>query len=305
MGRLDRDVSKGSADRAESRPLGATRPLEQPVWPVAVGGVGGSGTRLVAQVLRELGYFLGDDLNESLDNLWFTLLFKRREILGLGPEEFSETLAIFVSRMSGQPRLTAPQLAMARRLAGGDRGEHSPQWLKERADTLAAEPSAASTAPWAWKEPNTHVVIDRLIQRLPGLRYIHVLRNGLDMAYSANQNQLRFWGEHFIGQGAEVSPRASLSYWCRVHQRVLRLCAPLGERFLLLNYDRLCADPVQGLRTLVGFLGLSPEPDRLQRLVALAHPPASLGRFKRHGLDCFDPADVAFVAGLGFDTSLD
>ena len=51
--------------------------------PVAVGGVGGSGTRLIAQVLLELGYYLGGDLNESLDNLWFTLLFKRREVLDL------------------------------------------------------------------------------------------------------------------------------------------------------------------------------------------------------------------------------
>jgi hypothetical protein len=47
---------------------------------VAVGGVGGSGTRLVAHVMLELGYYLGPDLNESLDTLWFTLLFKRPEI---------------------------------------------------------------------------------------------------------------------------------------------------------------------------------------------------------------------------------
>jgi len=272
---------------------------------VAVGGVGGSGTRLIAQVLSELGYYLGGDLNESLDNLWFTLLFKRREILGLGPEQFSESLAIFVARMSGQPPLTGAQLAFARGLADRDRGEHSPQWLGERVATLVAERDGARMAPWAWKEPNTHVVIDRLLRRLPGLRYIHVLRNGLDMAHSANQNQLRFWGGHFLGKPVEISPRASLSYWCRVHQRVLDLCNPLGERFLLLNYDRLCADPVEGLRDLVGFLGLTPVEERLQRLAALARPPNSLGRYKQFGLACFDPDDVAFVARLGFDTGLD
>jgi hypothetical protein len=48
---------------------------------VAIGGVGGSGTRLGAALLQVLGYYIGDDLNESLDNLWFTLLFKRRSIL--------------------------------------------------------------------------------------------------------------------------------------------------------------------------------------------------------------------------------
>ena len=85
---------------------------------------------------------------------------------------------------------------------------------------------------------------------------------------------------------------------------MLDLCAPLGERFLLLDYDRLCADPGAGLRRLVEFLGLPPEPERLERLAGLARPPDSIGRFKGYGLDCFDPQDLAFVAKLGFDTGL-
>ncbi len=45
--------------------------------PVVIGGVGGSGTRVVAAILSTLGFHLGNDLNESMDNLWTTLLFKR------------------------------------------------------------------------------------------------------------------------------------------------------------------------------------------------------------------------------------
>ena len=45
--------------------------------PIAVGGVGGSGTRVVANFLEMLGFDMGSDINESLDNLTFTLLFKR------------------------------------------------------------------------------------------------------------------------------------------------------------------------------------------------------------------------------------
>ena len=41
--------------------------------PVAIGGVGGSGTRLVAQLLSGAGIHMGDDLNGSSDTLWFTL----------------------------------------------------------------------------------------------------------------------------------------------------------------------------------------------------------------------------------------
>jgi hypothetical protein len=56
--------------------------------PVIIGGVGGSGTRLIAQMLKELGFYLGSDLNSANDNLWFTLLFKRIEILSASDEEF-------------------------------------------------------------------------------------------------------------------------------------------------------------------------------------------------------------------------
>ena len=58
--------------------------IETPVLsdaaPVVVGGVGGSGTRVVAQLLIELGFDMGSDLNESLDDLGFTALFKRRNL---------------------------------------------------------------------------------------------------------------------------------------------------------------------------------------------------------------------------------
>lgn len=45
--------------------------------PVVIGGVGGSGTRVVAELLENLGFYIGSDLNTASDNLTYTLLFKR------------------------------------------------------------------------------------------------------------------------------------------------------------------------------------------------------------------------------------
>jgi len=56
---------------------------------IAIGGVGGSGTRLVAGALAAAGYFIGYDLNEASDNLTFSLLFVRREILDASDDEFA------------------------------------------------------------------------------------------------------------------------------------------------------------------------------------------------------------------------
>ena len=63
--------------------------------PVVIGGVGGSGTRLIAQCLKETGFHIGTDLNVANDNLWFTLLFKRIEILASSEKEFDDLIRIF------------------------------------------------------------------------------------------------------------------------------------------------------------------------------------------------------------------
>ncbi len=43
--------------------------------PVIIGGIGGSGTRVVAEILTLFGYFMGHDLNSAGDILTYTLLF--------------------------------------------------------------------------------------------------------------------------------------------------------------------------------------------------------------------------------------
>ena len=44
--------------------------------PIVTGGVGGSGTRAVVEVLRRLSIYTGTELNKAGDNEWFTLLCK-------------------------------------------------------------------------------------------------------------------------------------------------------------------------------------------------------------------------------------
>jgi len=267
--------------------------------PVAIGGIGGSGTRLVAEILRQLGFYLGGDLNVSVDNLWFTLLFKRFE---LGAEiqrsaEFDVAAEVFRRVMVGDARLTDEQIRWVRTLAITDRLHHNRAWLEERVATLLEADAAPARAPhrWGWKEPNTHVFLDRLPAVFAGMKYIHVARNGLDMAFSANQNQLQLWGPLFLGEAADVSPRASLKYWCHVHRRVLELGAELPGRFLMLNYDAFCLAPQRYLPELGRFLGVSVDSSQQAALESLIRVPDSIGRFKTHGLALFDPVDVQYV----------
>ncbi|MFZ1643235.1 MAG: sulfotransferase [Candidatus Contendobacter sp.] len=279
--------------------------MEQSTPPIAIGGVGGSGTRLIAQCLKELGFFMGRDLNEANDNLWFTLLFKRIEVLSSSEEQFDELTTIMHKGMTGSEAFTPEQIDLINQLASTDREQHPAAWLKQRMHSLLSEkhPVAQNTR-WGWKEPNTHIVVDRLKKRLKSMKYIHVVRNGLDMAHSSNQNQLKLWGRNFIGEDCNISPYYSLKYWCIVHRRVLEIGATMGIDFLFLNYDDFCLNPQNGIAKLYEFLGLdavkTPHPD----LLGLVRPPSSIGRFKQHGTHIFDKADVAYVKALGFDTGI-
>ncbi len=158
---------------------------------------------------------------------------------------------------------------------------------------------------WGWKEPNTHIVIDRLLKVTPTIKYVHVVRNGLDMAYSANQNQLQLWGPHFIGKECEVSPYYSLRYWCVVHKRVLTLGKSMGSHFLFLNFDQLCQNPEDGVRKLLEFLEMDIPDSRVNNLVDLVKPPVSIGRFRQHDIHIFAPEDITFLKRLGFDTYIE
>lgn len=280
--------------------------------PLAVGGIGGSGTRLIAALLRELGHRIGRDLNSSLDNLSFTLLFKWAGVRALDDPSFADLWRIFEDAMtaSGDARrlgTAGDWRDLVRPLADADRPQHPRDWLAGRAralDALLTGDRSAPGDPWAWKEPNTHLVIDRLLTLEPGLRYVHVMRNGLDMAFSGNQNQLQLWGAALLGRPVAVTPADSLAYWVAAHRRIQRIAQAHPGRVMLLNYDALCLDPEAHLPELLRFLGRTPDRATLDRLRPLIAPPESIGRHRTQDTSGFDPDDVAYVRELGFDAEL-
>lgn len=255
-------------------------------------------------MVARLGWDLGSDVNESIDNLWFTLLFKRTELWpAAGTEtEFNRAAMTFQAVMSGGA--IAPGTEAWVRSLTLDRPQHDADWLRRRAESLlAAAAAGARSAPprWGWKEPNTHVFVERLVRVYPDMQYVHVVRNGLDMAYSANQNQLGLWGPLMLGAEAGTGPRASLRYWCEAQRRIESLRDRMPDRVLLLSFDALCRDPRPSLEALLAFVGIDPAPSVLTPLMALVEAPGSIGRFKPRDLGTFDASDVEYVRTQGFD----
>src|SRR5207237_6942483 len=147
--------------------------------PGVIGATGGSGTRVVARAVRRGGMFIGTDLNRSKDALDFA--------------SFSDRWVNTFAAGEQPPELVADLRALVAR-----------QWR--------ARPSAEQA--WGWKEPRSVYVLPLLAEQLPGLRFLHVVRDGRDMAYSENQVQLRKHGDALLGAGA-AEPEAvrSIRLW--------------------------------------------------------------------------------------------
>jgi len=272
---------------------------------VAIGGVGGSGTRVGAGLLQMLGYYIGDDLNDALDNLWFTLLFKRRSIVLENEPEFRSLVSLFSSRMSGETAFSDDQRLYVTRLARDSRLQHPRDWLTGRAETfLNGISSKKAEQPWGWKEPNTHIVIDRIFEFEPELRYIHFVRHPLYMAFSSNQNQLEYWGPIMLGRELPIGPRQSLAYWCAAHRRALSFLERWPTRTMMVDFDALCANPGPQCVQIANFLDAElPDCTRSEFCDFVEYGRPAGGQVRSTELGQFDPHDLRYVVELGYRLS--
>ncbi|MEH6610844.1 MAG: sulfotransferase [Halioglobus sp.] len=274
--------------------------------PVAIGGVGGSGTRLIADTMMQLGFQLGTDLNGPRDNLAFSFLFKRAELWPLDDhrEELNQALDLFFNAMYFHRPLTMQEREFITKLALIGRPPHAADWPSARAAALL-QPSTGQTRPklWGWKEPNTHIFLPALIERVPGMKYIHVVRHGLDMAHSDNQSQLLLWGQALTNKTlSKPNPGNSFEYWCAAHERILRIGATMESNFYLLNYDKFCSKPERELEKLLQFLQLKPEVQSINKILREIEAPASISRHRKQARLAITDSQRDLLVRLGFNT---
>ena len=272
--------------------------------PLVIGGVGGSGTRLVVSLLRKMGVTMGGELNDSLDNLWFSLLFVRRSILLQSDSEQDKLSWLFTNAMRHGVEVSAELIELIDSALACDRSAViPPEQLQHARESLLSVPSRDRRDDhWGWKEPNSHIHLPMLDRCFPEMKFIYVMRNGLDMAFSDNKNQLaHFWGDLMLEGDTSPTPQNLMRYWIASHKRMQGFRQRLGHRLHFLSFDRLCVDPEGELEALREFAGIPISKQDLAQLASNVTPPGTMGRFREHDLSIFDPADIEFVRQLGFD----
>jgi sulfotransferase family protein len=210
--------------------------------PGVIGATGGSGTRVLARVVQRGGMYVGSDRNRSEDALDFAAFSDR-----------------WIDRH--------------------ERGETSAELVAELRALVARQHADAAGRPWGWKEPRSLYLLGLLDEQLPGLRFLHVVRDGRDMALSSNQVQLRKHGDAVLGPArGEPEAERSIALWREVNLRAAARGARLGERYLRVRFEDLAAEPAATTARILDFLGLDADAERIAADEVGA--PDTLGRWR-------------------------
>jgi hypothetical protein len=217
---------------------------------VAVGALGGSGTRGVVLILRAAGVWMGAWNDPSTQDS-----LAMRHIL----EHHFETFEAIRDARETPPAEAQQAFRMAMAIHAGK------------------VPTGA--AGWGWKNPRSMWLVPFLAGQFPELRFVHLIRDGRSMAFSRNEFLLRSSGRHLLGGDWSKDKRVSqLRLWTRGNLRAREDALRwLGEdRYLAVRYEDLCGDPVPVIDRMLGFLGVDAESEARARLAGELKPSARL-----------------------------
>lgn len=219
--------------------------------PLVIGGTGGSGTRVFARVAICAGVDMGTNLNESLDAMSF--------------ERFWD---LWINRYLA--RSSAP-------LSHHERAAMSLQLDQCVEEHRSAKPTADR---WGFKIGPMMFVLPFLDEKFPEMKFIHVIRDGRDMAFSSNQNQLRRWGHAFLEdrQSRLSLPEQAILMWSAANLQVAHYGERMGKRYLRIQFEKLCLQPEASLPEIFTFLDASDQD--LGPAAAEIIPPKSIARWK-------------------------
>ncbi|MEE2681593.1 MAG: sulfotransferase [Planctomycetota bacterium] len=268
-------------------------------FPILIGGVGGSGTRLFAESLLAAGLRTLGDINGATDSMGCALLFKRPQLIVEleDPATIERLWSIVEAAIQGGSPLDRDQRGVLTSLRRIPRPMHSTAWLRVRARRLRrAARARPASGRWFIKEPNLHWPAPKLLELRPDQRFVMAVRHGVDMAFSTNQQQVEVWGPTVLGEpDLPIDAVASLRYWCLVHERILEVRERFPERVLIISFDQFCVEPERVLPALFEFCGITPTPERIQRGIRGVKPPTSIGRHRAEDCSGFSPENLDFA----------
>lgn len=220
--------------------------------PIVVGALGGSGTRSLVYILDKLGIWMGKLRNENEDAI------ATRQFL----EHHFASLQSGITPDSRQTKDIIDAFSKA-------------IFIHRRAIPY-------SLSPWGWKNPRTMWLIPFLTMVFPGARFIHLVRDGRDMALSSNQTLLHKHGSLLLGEKYSNDPIVNqLNLWTLGNEYAITTGRQhLRDHFLTVRYEDICFDTRNTIKGIADFLDSRLTEESLEAAEGTVRPSTGVGRAK-------------------------
>jgi len=226
--------------------------------PLVITGIGNSGTRVFMWLARAAGCFMGIRINDSGDAL---------ELVELA-DRWCEP--VHSAWAEGRP---PPEPA---------------RFMRELATCVQRHRHGipGQQAPWGWKQPRSVHLLPLLCEAYPDLRVVHVIRDGRDIAFGRKIHLRISWkpGNPFGVPSALLdrpTPVQAAALWSETNMLVADLGErDLGERYLRVSLESLCADPPGVAHAIERFSVGSDGAISPEQLTELVVTPPTLGRWR-------------------------
>ena len=241
--------------------------------PVVVMGRGHSGTRIMAWALAALGIRMGTLEAKPTGDC------QDRRFTGIIKDLARRNLQRPPAAMPAQRDLKAFQKAVYKYLG----------WMKNISPA------------WGWKFPETYLIGNIVAATFPAARYIHMLRDGRDLAFKEhltddpNRGLGRTLLKHLNAVDKPDYIQAALSWEFQI-RRFAAFAAGIGDQVHTLTFETLCRDPMGEMEKVASFLDI-PMTDTCRQYLQDAVDPSKVAQFRYA-----DAAKLAEVERLIGDT---
>lgn len=219
--------------------------------PIVIGGNGHSGTRIFAQILEHNGIFVGIShltrSHNSHDLRVFDLLDRWVE-----PYVYKRLSEAEIEKMRRQFRRRI-------RLFFPYRGR-----------------------PWGWKNPRSMLILPVYHNLFPGLKFIHVIRDGRDITLGNEFATDNPYANAFLSEKERAlsSHERMILFWGRSNQVVMDYCRQrMPDAYLFTKFEDLCRYPDQEVRRILDFTGC--DFANLRSTKSMVKMPKSIGRWEK------------------------
>ncbi len=218
--------------------------------PIFIGGFPGSGTRVVSRILSMANIFMGSKINNTNDSVYFAP-FLNKWVGKFISEEFSDKNELYAQMKKDFDHLLEGHLS-----------------------------GIPDDVPWGSKNPRNILILPFLHSLFPEMKFIHVLRDGRDLAASPKQRvKIKQYAIDLLGN--EVSSVSELvNLWSAITLKGFNDGEQfLGKNYLLIKFEDMCTNPSQVITEILKFSGGSME--CLDAAIDEVNPPVNaIGRWK-------------------------